>query len=185
VPAVTGELHDPTPINFGAPEGAAMVPRGTDKWGRFLGTAELAATSADAKVFAADRTLVWPRWDALRPLAAERWQVHQFHRGDRRRGASPRLVLIGEVWSARQDQGQLRSGHVLASESVEVHCELRGSRTITNTGNHGGTDVVQLYAADTATGVTIPAPQLIGLVRFDLEPGRPSGSSCRAERRNR
>jgi beta-xylosidase len=30
---------------------------------------------------------------------------------------------------------------------------------------------VQLYAADTATGVTLPAQQLIGFARFDLEPG--------------
>jgi beta-glucosidase len=30
---------------------------------------------------------------------------------------------------------------------------------------------VQLYAADTATGVTLPAQQLIGFVRLDLEPG--------------
>jgi beta-glucosidase len=31
--------------------------------------------------------------------------------------------------------------------------------------------VVQLYAADTATGVTLPAQQLIGFARVDLEPG--------------
>jgi len=30
---------------------------------------------------------------------------------------------------------------------------------------------VQLYAADTATGVTLPAQQLIGFTRVDLEPG--------------
>jgi len=30
---------------------------------------------------------------------------------------------------------------------------------------------VQLYAADTATGVTLPAQQLIGFARLDLEPG--------------
>jgi len=30
---------------------------------------------------------------------------------------------------------------------------------------------VQLYAADTATGVTLPAQQLIGFARVDLEPG--------------
>ena len=30
---------------------------------------------------------------------------------------------------------------------------------------------MQLYAADTATGVTLPAQQLIGFVRLDLEPG--------------
>ena len=30
---------------------------------------------------------------------------------------------------------------------------------------------MQLYAADTATGVTLPAQQLIGFTRVDLEPG--------------
>jgi beta-xylosidase len=30
---------------------------------------------------------------------------------------------------------------------------------------------VQPYAADTATGVTLPAQQLIGFARLDLEPG--------------
>jgi beta-xylosidase len=30
---------------------------------------------------------------------------------------------------------------------------------------------VQLYAADTATGVTLPAQQLVGFARVDLEPG--------------
>jgi beta-xylosidase len=30
---------------------------------------------------------------------------------------------------------------------------------------------VQLYAADTATGVTLPAQQLIGFARVELEPG--------------
>ena len=30
---------------------------------------------------------------------------------------------------------------------------------------------MQLYAADTATGVTLPAQQLVGFARVDLEPG--------------
>jgi Fibronectin type III-like domain len=45
------------------------------------------------------------------------------------------------------------------------------SLTVTNTGKRRGTEVVQLYAADTATGVTLPAQQLIGFARVDLEPG--------------
>jgi beta-xylosidase len=49
--------------------------------------------------------------------------------------------------------------------------ELRASLTVTNTGDRRGTEVVQLYAADTATGVTLPAHQLIGFARVDLEPG--------------
>ena len=59
----------------------------------------------------------------------------------------------------------------LASDTVDVGGEARMSLTITNTGKRRGTDVVQLYAADTATGVTLPAQQLIGFARVDLEPG--------------
>jgi beta-glucosidase len=59
----------------------------------------------------------------------------------------------------------------LASVSVEVSGELRASLTIRNTGKRRGTEIVQLYAADTATGVTLPAQQLVGFERVDLEPG--------------
>jgi beta-xylosidase len=45
------------------------------------------------------------------------------------------------------------------------------SLTVTNSGTRRGTEVVQLYAADTATGVTLPAQQLVGFARVDLEPG--------------
>jgi beta-glucosidase len=50
--------------------------------------------------------------------------------------------------------------------------EAKVSVTVTNTGKRRGTEVVQLYAADTATGVTLPAQQLIGFARVDLEPGQ-------------
>ncbi len=56
-------------------------------------------------------------------------------------------------------------------DTVDVGGELRVSLTITNTGTRRGTEVVRLYAADTATGVTLPAQQLIGFARVDLEPG--------------
>jgi beta-glucosidase len=59
----------------------------------------------------------------------------------------------------------------LESENVDVNGEMRASLTITNTGKRRGTEVVQLYAADTATGVTLPAQQLVGFARVDLEPG--------------
>jgi beta-xylosidase len=59
----------------------------------------------------------------------------------------------------------------LESDTVDVSGELRLSLTVTNTGDRRGTEVVQLYAADTATGVTLPAQQLIGFARVDLEPG--------------
>jgi beta-glucosidase len=55
------------------------------------------------------------------------------------------------------------------------------SLTVTNSGQRRGTEVVHLYAADTATGVTLPAQQLIGFARLDLGPGERSvlRSRCR------
>jgi beta-glucosidase len=60
----------------------------------------------------------------------------------------------------------------LEKDTVDVNGEARLSLTVTNTGKRRGTEVVQLYAADTATGVTLPAQQLIGFARVDLEPGK-------------
>jgi beta-xylosidase len=59
----------------------------------------------------------------------------------------------------------------LSSDTVEINGEAQLSLTVTNTGKRRGTEVVQLYASDTATGVTLPAQQLIGFARLDLEPG--------------
>jgi beta-glucosidase len=59
----------------------------------------------------------------------------------------------------------------LASDTIDVSGEARLSLTVTNTGKRRSTEVVQLYAADTATGVTLPAQQLIGFARVVLEPG--------------
>jgi beta-glucosidase len=60
----------------------------------------------------------------------------------------------------------------LESETVDVGGELRCSLNVTNTGSRAGTEVVQLYIEDTATGVTLPAQQLAGFARVDLEPGQ-------------
>jgi beta-glucosidase len=59
----------------------------------------------------------------------------------------------------------------LAGDTVDVGGEARASLTVTNAGQRRGTEVVQLYAADTATGVTLPMQQLVGFARVDLEPG--------------
>ena len=59
----------------------------------------------------------------------------------------------------------------LETRSADVNGALRGSVTVTNTGPRPGVEVVQLYAADTATGVTLPAQQLIGFARVDLDQG--------------
>jgi hypothetical protein len=58
----------------------------------------------------------------------------------------------------------------LERDNVDVGGELRASLTVKNAGKRRGTEIVQLYAADTATGVTFPAQQLIGFARLDLEP---------------
>jgi beta-glucosidase len=59
----------------------------------------------------------------------------------------------------------------LQSDSGDVGAKIRASVQITNSGSRQGTEIVQLYAADTATGVTLPAQQLIGFARVELEPG--------------
>jgi beta-glucosidase len=59
----------------------------------------------------------------------------------------------------------------LESDKVDVNGEIRASITVINSGQRRGTEVVQLYVADTATGVTLPAQQLIGFARVDIEPG--------------
>jgi beta-glucosidase len=58
----------------------------------------------------------------------------------------------------------------LERDSVDTGGELRASITVTNTGKRRGLEIVQLYAADTATGITLPAQQLIGFARVDLAP---------------
>ena len=59
----------------------------------------------------------------------------------------------------------------LESDTVDVADEARLLLTVTDTGDRRGTEVVQLYAADTATGLTVPAQQLNGFTRVDLGPG--------------
>jgi beta-glucosidase len=59
----------------------------------------------------------------------------------------------------------------LESDTVDVSGEVRLALVVTNTGKRRGTEIVQLYAADSATGVTLPAQQLIGFARVDLDPG--------------
>ncbi|KUI20369.1 glycosyl hydrolase [Mycobacterium sp. GA-1285] len=59
----------------------------------------------------------------------------------------------------------------LANDTVDTGGAVTATVVITNSGQRRGSDVVQLYAADTATGVTLPAQQLVGFARVDLEPG--------------
>lgn len=59
----------------------------------------------------------------------------------------------------------------LAGPTVDASGAVSASVVLTNSGRRHGSEVVQLYAADTATGVTLPAQQLVGFARVDLEPG--------------
>jgi len=59
----------------------------------------------------------------------------------------------------------------LSNGSADVNGEVLASLSIRNTGNRAGAEVVQLYAADTAPGVTLPAQQLVGFARVDLPAG--------------
>jgi len=70
------------------------------------------------------------------------------------------------------DYGQLE-----LDRAVDVTGAVRASLTVTNSGDRRGTEVVQLYAADTATGVTLPAQQLVGFARLDLDPGEAKTST--------
>jgi beta-glucosidase len=58
------------------------------------------------------------------------------------------------------------SALTLASDTVNASGEVRVSLTVTNSGKRRGTEIVQLYAADTATGVTLPAQQLMGFANL-------------------
>jgi beta-glucosidase len=71
------------------------------------------------------------------------------------------LTQVGRAPGAGGDRG--------SSDTVDVSGSAELSLTITNTGERG-TEVVRLYAADSATGVTLPAQQLVGFARVDLEP---------------
>ena len=59
----------------------------------------------------------------------------------------------------------------LSSGAVDTNGQIRALLTVRNAGNRPGAEVVQLYAADTAPGVTLPAQQLIGFARVDLAAG--------------
>jgi beta-glucosidase len=59
----------------------------------------------------------------------------------------------------------------LEQDSLDVGGEALVSLTVTNTGSRRGTEVVQLYVTDTATGVTLPAQQLVGFARVEVDPG--------------
>jgi beta-glucosidase len=60
----------------------------------------------------------------------------------------------------------------LDRDTVDVGGQVQASLAVKNTGDRRGTEIVQLYAADTATGVTLPAQQLVGFARVDLDPGQ-------------
>ncbi len=67
----------------------------------------------------------------------------------------------------RFDYSSLKIEH----ENVDINGEVKLSLTVTNSGSRTGTEILQLYIADTATGITLPAQQLVGFTRLELSPG--------------
>lgn len=59
----------------------------------------------------------------------------------------------------------------LENDTVDVGGELRLYLTVTNIEEWRGIEIVQLYVCDTATDITLPAQQLVGSARLDLELG--------------
>jgi hypothetical protein len=60
----------------------------------------------------------------------------------------------------------------LAAPRVPTDGAIVASCRVTNTGDHAGADVVQLYATDVVASVTRPVVQLLGYARVHLEPGQ-------------
>ncbi|QYN40921.1 glycoside hydrolase family 3 C-terminal domain-containing protein [Pseudonocardia sp. DSM 110487] len=60
----------------------------------------------------------------------------------------------------------------LAGPRVPTDGAIVASCRVTNTGDHAGADVVQLYATDVVASVTRPVVQLLGYARVHLEPGQ-------------
>jgi beta-glucosidase len=89
------------------------------------------------------------------------------HRGYLDMPSTPQFAFGHGLSYTTFDYGPLK----LESDKIDVGGELRASLTVKNSGKRRGTEVVHLYAADTATGVTLPAQQLIGFARVNLEPG--------------
>lgn len=86
------------------------------------------------------------------------------------------VALVASVFAALDPIPNLDAAvadvpQIYQSDTVDVTGEARVSVTVANSGNRRGTEVVQLHAADTATGATLPAQQLVGFARIDLEPG--------------
>ena len=59
----------------------------------------------------------------------------------------------------------------LLESQIPTSGTIRAQVRVTNTGNRGGSDVVQLYAQPVARGVTRPTVQLLGFARVTLAPG--------------
>jgi beta-glucosidase len=89
------------------------------------------------------------------------------HKGYKDMPSTPLFAFGHGLSYTKFDYGPLK----LENAAIDANGELRASLTITNSGERRGVEIVQLYAADTATGVTLPAQQLIGFARVDLEPG--------------
>ncbi|MCC5578737.1 glycoside hydrolase family 3 C-terminal domain-containing protein [Microtetraspora sp. AC03309] len=59
----------------------------------------------------------------------------------------------------------------VAPQRVDSGAAVAVSLTVTNTGGRAGTEVVQLYLSDHATGITRPTRELADFARISLDPG--------------
>lgn len=67
---------------------------------------------------------------------------------------------------------------VVGPREVEATGAVTLTLTLRNSGDRSGTEVVQFYVSDHATGVTRPARELVGFARVDLGPGETAEIDC-------
>jgi beta-xylosidase len=166
-------------VSFGRPQGlAAVIDRLRAVLTAYYGGPHQGAAIADA-LFGVTNPggklpITLPRHVGQVPIHhGQRWgsgyrrSKADIHKGYLDMPSTPLFAFGHGLSYTTFDYGALE----LDSDSVDVGGQVRASLTVTNTGERRGTEVVQLYAADTATGVTLPAQQLVGFARLDLEPG--------------
>ncbi|KPM53590.1 glycoside hydrolase [Frankia sp. R43] len=78
---------------------------------------------------------------------------------------SPSDVAVGVVG------GGVVGGGGGGTVGTDVEAAVTVRLTVRNSGERAGDEVVQLYFADQATGVTRPAQELVGFTRISLDPG--------------
>jgi beta-glucosidase len=93
--------------------------------------------------------------------------AHDMHQGYHDQSARP-LFAFGHGLSYTEFK---YADLVVAPDEVTATGSMTVSLSVRNVGRRSGTEVVQLYTRDRATGVTRPAQELVGFTRVELEPG--------------